>query len=228
MDRKPKQQESHSPPPDSITVKPKAQEELISLAHGGDAILIIPSNSPSSAVEKRYLVSIAILSQASRRFRELFAGSNSTFSLEKCADGVVQCKFPASDVKAAEAILSKLHYQDVAIHDPKTPQELEAVMRQAGAFTCTTAIRPWMRDWVSQIPTATNLSDQKALIMSAHYSQDPKLVDAMMARAAWGATKAEWERFEDKAKEKMPPHRLRMPLPAPPSPLAILNMPSRG
>ena len=204
--------------PDGMVMKQEENETLIKLAHDGNVVLVIsaaapcttdPLTPPSTANQKSFLVSSAILGQASRLFRQWLAGVGGT--LKKCADGTDHLRLQATtSLRAIETILLKLHYHDSASHDPKTPQELESVMREASKLACTRALGPWIRDWVSEIPTATNLTEQKAFIMGAHFSEDQKLMEAMVARAAWGATKKEWEVFEQKSKEKMPPSLLRM------------------
>lgn len=211
--------------PDGMVTKQEENETLIKLAHDGNAVLIISATTPcttnpptpsSTANRKSFLVSSAILGQASRLFRQWFAGAGAV--LEKRADGGDQLRLQATiSLHAIEIILLKLHYHDSASHDPKTPQELEAVMREASKLACTRALSPWIRDWVSEIPTATNLTEQKAFVMSAYFSEDQKLIEAMVARAAWGATKKEWEAFEQKSKEKMPASLLRMLSRSPPS-----------
>lgn len=197
-------------PSNGSVAKDDDQENIISLAHDANAVLLvhtIPPTVPPSPV-KMYLVSSAILNQASSLFREWFAGSG--VPLEKRADGKDQLTLRVRNVQSFETLLSKLHYSDLGCHDPKTPGELQVIMTQASKLACVGAITPWMRDWISQIPTATSLTDQKAFIMAAHWSQDQRLVDAMVARAAWGATKEEWKTFEERANDKMPPQRLRM------------------
>ena len=145
--------------------------------HVGDVVLIVEDKSQNIA---KFLVSSKVLALASPVFAALFSQNFSE------GGRIIEGDRPEitlrdDDPAVMRQILGILHYWDPG--DEINAEMLSALAIHCDKYTCTGALRSWIKNWFTSIGPAKSVDDYGFLLLAAHFFRMPDSFASVSSKA---------------------------------------------
>lgn len=154
------------------------------LDYNGNVILIVEGEFPSTA---EFLVSSKVLELASPVFAALFS-QNFSEGGRIIEDNRPEITLRDDDPAAMRQILRILHFKDP--EDEMDAKMLAALAIHCDKYTCTRALRPWIKTWFASTRSIKSANDHGLLLLAAHFFRIPESF-------AWVSSKAQKDLTSD-------------------------------